>query len=65
MEKARTVVAGDRVHRPLVEEVVITEDWKKAREELNETPETRAVQLRRFKEKLAGGSATIIFTSWS
>ena len=54
MDTAKTIVSGTKVHRPLMDETVTTEDWKKAREELNETPDTRAALLRRFKEMLAG-----------
>lgn len=52
MDKAKAIVSGSRVHRPLMDETVITEDWKKAREELRETPDTRAALLKRFKEML-------------
>lgn len=53
MDKAKTIVSGNKVHRPLMDETVITEDWKKAREELNETPDTRTALLKRFKEMLS------------
>ncbi|XP_035233715.1 retinaldehyde-binding protein 1-like [Stegodyphus dumicola] len=52
METAKTIVADDRVHRALLDEHITPEDWKKAREELNETPETRLAALRAFKEKV-------------
>lgn len=54
MDEAKTIYSANRVHRPLVDETVITEDWKKAKEELNETPETRTACLKKLKELLAG-----------
>ncbi|GFT10605.1 hypothetical protein NPIL_291101 [Nephila pilipes] len=53
MEEAKTIISGSRVYRPLLDETLITEDLRVAREELNETPETREVALRVLRTMLA------------
>ncbi|GFU44123.1 alpha-tocopherol transfer protein-like, partial [Nephila pilipes] len=53
MEEAKTIISGSRVYRPLLNETLITEDLRVAREELNETPETREVALKVLKTMLA------------
>ncbi|GIX86103.1 hypothetical protein CDAR_309051 [Caerostris darwini] len=53
MDEAQTIVVGKKVHRPLLDNTTITDDLRVAREELNETPETREVALKVLKKMLA------------
>jgi len=52
MDSVKTISSGTRVYRPLIDEQVTTEDWKKAERELNETKETRATFLEVFRERV-------------
>ncbi|KAF8777961.1 Alpha-tocopherol transfer protein-like like protein [Argiope bruennichi] len=53
MDEATAIVVGNKIHRPLLDETLTTEDLRVAREELNETAETREVALRVLKKMLA------------
>ncbi|GFR05344.1 alpha-tocopherol transfer protein-like [Trichonephila clavata] len=53
MEEAKTIVSGNKVFRPLLDETLTTEDLRVLREELNETPETREVALKVLKKLLS------------
>ncbi|XP_054714805.1 retinaldehyde-binding protein 1-like [Uloborus diversus] len=53
MDTAKTIVVGNKSYRPLLDEHLIPEDIRKAREELNETENSRVAVLKAFKEKLS------------
>ncbi|GFY63778.1 alpha-tocopherol transfer protein-like [Trichonephila inaurata madagascariensis] len=53
MEEAKTIVSGNKVFRPLLDETLTTEDLRVSREELKEIPESREVAMKILKKMLS------------
>ncbi|GBN79240.1 hypothetical protein AVEN_272460-1 [Araneus ventricosus] len=52
MESAKAIIVGNKVYRPFLDDTLTADDLRVAKEELNETQETRETCLRLLKEML-------------